>query len=230
MKILVRTHCFLGDFICAEPSLRAICKKHPNDEIIVQTIFGSFLKWYPYPIRIVRNPVPCDMEYNLICDGNGHLVRKVAEQNNLDLDSDIPGLNIPIDEPTRADYHVVCAEASTTERQWDQKSWESLVDILEEPVVQVGKWKNVKISNADPSLLGIAMQPKELATLIFHAKTFITVDTGLSHFAASIKKPYIVLMHTVPMEWRMHEGYTIPIHKKGIEKITVQDILSCIKK
>lgn len=224
-RVLVKTHCFLGDFICSEPALRAICKKHHNDEIIVQSVFGDFLKWYPYTIRIVSKPEPADIEYKLICDGNSNLVTKVAELNQLTISDLIPDLNIPIQTSHKEPYYVICAEASTKERHWSEDNWESLVDRLDAPVIQVGKWNKVQIKNADTSMLGKVLLPDELATLIFHAKSFITVDTGLSHFAASIKKPYIVLMDKVPISWRNHCGYTISIHKHDIKKITVEDVL-----
>lgn len=224
----------MGDFICSEPALRAICEKHPNDEIVVQAVFGDFLKWYPYPIRIVSKPEPADVEYKLICDGNSHLVTKVAELNQLTISSFIPDLKIPIQPSHRGPYYVICAEASTKDRHWSEDNWEAFIERLEAPVMQVGKWGKVCLKNANTSFLGKAMLPDELASLIFHAKSFITVDTGLSHFAACIKKPYVVLMDRVPQQWRMHQGYTIPIHKNDINKITVEDVLfattKCIDK
>lgn len=223
--VLVKTHCFLGDFICSEPALRAVCQKHCRDEIVVQSVFGDFLNWYPYPIKVTTKAEPADIEYRLICDGNSNLVTKVAELNNLVISSPIPDFNIPIQPSHREPYHVICAEASTNERHWSEDNWVTLVEMLDAPVIQVGKWNKVRIKNADTSLLGKTMIPDELASLIFHAKSFITVDTGLSHFAASIKKPYVVLMDRVPVAWRAHRGYTIPIHKNDINKITVEDVL-----
>lgn len=222
-SVNVAMHVLLGDFICAEPSLRAICKKHQDSKIIVSTPFSKFLAWYPHDIEVRQlNGSP---DYRLICDGNGHLVHKVADANGLALSDSIPNLNIPVQVSNSNPYYLICAESSTSERQWSNEKWQELIKNLDAPVIQVGKWNKVVLKEVDTSYLGKSLSPDNLASLIAGSKCFITVDTGLSHFSASIKKPYIVLMDRIPIEWRLHNGLTNAIKKNNISEITVEDVL-----
>jgi ADP-heptose:LPS heptosyltransferase len=222
-NVNVAMHAFLGDFICAEPSLREICKKHQDSKIIVSTPFSKFLEWYPYEIEVRELNGPPD--YRLICNGNAHLVHNVADANGLTLSDCIPNLNIPVQVSNTNPYYLICAESSTPERQWSNEKWQELIKNLDAPVIQVGKWNKVVLKEVDTSYLGKSLSPENLASLIAGSKCFITVDTGLSHFSASIKKPYIVLMDRVPIEWRSHNGFTNPIKKNNISEITVEDVL-----
>lgn len=222
-EVNVAMHVLLGDFICAEPALRAICKKHEGSRIIVSTPFKDFLAWYPYPLEVRQLNGPPD--YRLICDGNAHLVRRVAEDYGLFLESELPDLNIPVKIEKREPYYLVCTEASVQYRQWAQEKWEEVIKSLDAPVVQVGRWGKLPLAGADTSLLGKPLQPDHLASLIAGSKCFLTVDTGLSHLSASLRKPYIVLMDRVPVAWRMHAGFTHPIKKNCIDEITVDDVL-----
>lgn len=158
--------------------------------------------------------------------GNANLVDAVAGKYGLELESRIPDLNIPRSEPTNKEYYLICTEASTNERHWPVERWEELIARLPHPCLQVGKWAKNPVSNADTTFLGKKLPPEDLASLIRDSKTFITVDTGLSHFSAAVGKPYVVLMDLVYVAWRKHDGLTHAIHKGGIQNITVQDVLT----
>lgn len=149
----------------------------------------------------------------------------MAEDYGLFLESELPDLNIPVEIEKREPYYLVCTEASAQYRQWTQEKWEEVIKNLDAPVVQVGRWGKLPLAGADTSLLGKPLQPDHLASLIAGSKCFLTVDTGLSHLAASLRKPYIVLMDRVPVAWRMHAGFTHPIKKNCIDEITVDDVL-----
>lgn len=190
---------------------------------MVHAPFKEFLANYPYPIKLA--PFDGQADYRLICDGNGHLVRKVAEINGLVLEDDLPRLSLPTAPVVNDPYYLICAEASTTDRQWQPDRWEELVNRLDAPVIQVGKWGKAPVRGASDEFLGTKLDPPKLASLIKFAKAFITVDTGLSHLAAAIQKPYVVLMDRIPPAWRMHRDYTRPIHKNDVRKITVNEVL-----
>ena len=232
-RVLIKTHALLGDFVCSEPSLRTLCRRHADDDIFVETIFGSFLRWYPFPVHVLQ-PVEfkekADFEYLLICDGNGHLVHKVADINQLSLDDDLPDFNIPVPPPSRDPYYLLSAETTAQYRRWPTELWEELIVKLDAPAIQVGKWGSIRLQNADQSLLGRELDPEVLAGLIVNSKVFITIDSGLSHVSAAVKKPYVVLMDRVPSEWRMHEGYTNPIFKDDINAVTVDEVLELVSK
>lgn len=223
MSVTVSMHCFLGDFICAEPSLREICKKHQDEEIVVQAPFKEFLCDYPFTLSFAQLSAP--PRYRLICNGNGHLVHQVARMNNLHLECDIPRLPIQTIPHLNEPYFLICAEASTPDRHWQMEKWEELIEKLDAPVYQIGKWNKVVLNNAKTDFLGKKLDPSMLASLIKFSKAFITVDSGLSHLSAAIQKPYVVLMDKIPSAWRMHQGLTRAINKNDIKKITVDEVL-----
>lgn len=237
-KILLWTHSLLGDFICSEPIIRAFYKKY-NDEFTVDvfTHFPSFFKNYPYIDNIVVSKskmLDYSKTYKLICDGNGDLVKKVAKLNNIELsESLVPEfflLDLPwkIELPTQP-YVVISAEANYKDRMWEDGKWKTVIDELKKKykVVQVGV-KDRFFNNVDLYLKKVDFV--DLAHLIKNSSHFITVDSGLSHFSASIKKKYIVLMNNIPVEWRTHQGYTNAISvKRNINNIVPDDVLNLLE-
>lgn len=234
-KILLKTHSFLGDCICSEPTIRELCKKHKNVYVITQ--YPDLFLNYDCPINIISESEESKHEwaivYRLISDGNDSLVKGVSKLVGVHLENFIPKLNL-LNSPHSLDklpdnYIAISCESTDNGRVWNVDKWENLCIYFHNlgyKILQIGKWGE-PLKNVDRFIKNSSFV--DVAHAIKHSKYFITVDSGLSHLAASIQKQYIVLMHNVPIQFRTHESYTIPvINQKGLSYITENDVIDII--
>ena len=235
-KILLKPHILLGDHICAEPTIRELCQKYRH--VYISTRYPELFYDYPYNINLIKEEEESNHEWNiiykLISDGNANLVTRVAELVGVNLRNILPRFNVLQSSMSmklsQNKYIAISCESHYANREWDMEKWEILCCYfkkLKYEIIQLGKWGN-SLKNVDKFYKNYSLT--DISHLIKNSHIFITVDSGLSHLAASIQKEYIVLMHDIPVKNRQHYPYTKALFSdKGLNDIHVEDVINICK-
>jgi ADP-heptose:LPS heptosyltransferase len=241
MKILILISAHLGDNICSEPAIRAIRAKYPNAHITLASRYGSIFKDYPYLDEIISYKSQLDTSsYDFVFGFDGyrnlpHIVDYLAVDAQVELKDRIPRFLISEEEKqaVRSKFPnidfaraiIISDEASHVSREWGRKNWDALCSRLDE-TVHVGMSRSFlrKVKHELAGKTGL----RELMTVVSLSKLCICVDSGVSHVAAAVGTPAIVLYGPVNSAARAHKGLTFPID--NMNKVTPDMVLEAKEK
>lgn len=212
----------LGDCICAEPAVRAVREKYgPNVDITVQTQHGvEFYGSHPAIQRAVRR-VHSQFDLTLKVATRGlSLIGRAADGLGVDLADRTPRISLTAKDRAAIgrfgiDWRrkVVCLAttpggAKAALRIWDSGKWQQIADRLRESgalIVQLGSGRPLPLKGIGHVLTG-QTTIREAAAILEKAACLITVDSGLSHLAAAVETPAVVLYGPVDPANRVHES------------------------
>ena len=227
MNILITIACNLGDNVCSDPAIRAIRVKYPNAEITISTRYMTVWDGYKYadcviPFRRISDTKGCDLKFHFDGSVHGHIVDCLAGEAVFDLTDRIPRLAVTESEVLAAREKfktinfdlptvIISGEASHVGREWSRRQWELLCERLGPHIqtVQIGRQRPF-LRNVQHRLINKTTL-REMMAVVSLSKLCICVDSGVSHIAAALGIPAVVIYGPVPAAIRSHTGLTFPV-------------------
>jgi hypothetical protein len=208
----------MGDVLWIEPIIRALAKKH--SKLIVHTRFNSLFENYPLPNVIFKSKLNffekclynieklCGISLFTICldnvyekDPGIHFLHAYQKHAGLPLKNEYPQLYLSAKEKEQqvpgSKYVVLHIES------FSEKNFRSVEGINWNEVVLYFRnlgYDVVQLSLKNDVLANTTWKPtsiREIMSLIYNADCFVGIDSGPSHFAASLSIPSIIIFGSI---------------------------------
>lgn len=221
-RIQVHRRNALGDVLLITPVVRALRRKYPRARITVTTLYPDLLEHNPDIDELLRADAPLrgfdltfDLQYELFPEL--HIVDAYAKIAQVDAEDRTPTVYLVQDDLGAADallreagvypgrplvaFHM---ESGWRVRDWSIERFRQVAEALRARDVQVvvlGERPTVPVNFA-VDLRG-RTSVRSLAAVIFKCDALLSIDSGLMHLAAALRRPFVGLFGCTDPEKRV---------------------------
>jgi len=222
MRHLVRIWGNIGDAICAEPFVRELIARNPNDHVAIQSMAPTLYQTYPgvaevYHLDEVVVRKRYDRYWFARPDWHSHISAYFEKYKEYRVSYQPPRLYLPRVDISEFSISwrrpVICIAAAPSNpiRAWPMERWVELVRRLNE------RYTTVQLGQGEPPIDGVThclvnrTTLIETAEILRRARLLVSIDSGISHLATAVGRRSIVLYGPVDPAIRAYAGYTIPV-------------------
>ena len=254
LKICLVRASSIGDVLFITPIIKCLKKQYPKINISIMTMFNELFKENPYVDNLIEisQPLPkFDRTYflNYEFNPNVHPVEAYAKIIGIRIDNYDLELNLTfnelkkgkeiLDSLTNKPVIIIHKEVNWTTRQWPDEYWIKLVKRLKKEykkydIISTGVANQSAYVEGTLDLTGKIKDIRELASVLWHSKFMICVDSGVMHLGIALNKPVFSLFSItdpnkrLPDRWlklaSQHNRRTAGIHHKQKPPVEIEPI------